>query len=78
MDIINHKKNNISFEARLNTYKVIKKESLVIPIIAVISSAICAAGYFFGSAGLYYDTYQKSNGKIKMEMCSKEQVWSGL
>ena len=57
--------NNINFGSQLRTYKVIKKESLLMPVIAVASSAVCSAGYLIGSTGLYYDNYQKSNGKIK-------------
>lgn len=57
--------NNIKFGSKPDVYKVIKKENLALPIIALASSVLGAVGYIIGSSGLYYDTYKKSNGKIK-------------
>lgn len=64
MNISNENK-RLDFAGKIDANKVPKKESLVIPVIAAVSSVISAGGYLLGSAGLYYDTYNKSNGSIK-------------
>ena len=57
--------NNINFGSQQDIYRVVKKDGLALPVIAVASSVVGAVGYTLGSAGLYYDTYKNSNGKIK-------------
>lgn len=56
---------NINFGSQLDVYKVVKKDPLTMPVLAVASSAVGAIGYTLGAAGLYYDTYKKSKGKLK-------------
>ncbi len=76
MNISLNNNNKIHFGESLNACKTAGKENLVVPIIALASSVITSGGYLLGSAGLYFDTYKNSKGKIKNILLPEKETKS--